>query len=43
MTQWFNARRSGDAITAELSAHPSKRYLNNIGPNGILSAIGGSR
>jgi protein MpaA len=43
MTQWFNARLDGDAITAELAAHPSRRYLTRIGPNGLLRAIGGSR
>lgn len=43
MTMWFNRRLDGASITAELSASPSTMYLKNTAPNGILSAVGGSR
>lgn len=43
MTQWFNKRRSGDSITAELSANPSRRYLTKVGPNGMLRTLNASR
>ena len=43
MTQWFNRRRDGDAITAELAAQPTGRYLRDVAPNGILRTIGGTR
>ncbi|MDF2967315.1 MAG: hypothetical protein K0Q93_1093 [Nocardioidaceae bacterium] len=43
MTQWFNARRDGDSITAEFSQRPSARYLRSTAPNGLLRAIGGHR
>ena len=43
MTQWFNARRDGDSITAEFSQRPSPRYLRRTAPNGLLRTIGGHR
>jgi protein MpaA len=43
MTQWFNHRHDGDAITAELSAAPSRRYLDAVAPNGLLRTIRGAR
>ena len=43
MTQWFNARRDGDSITAEFSQRPSGRYLSRTAPNGLLRTIGGHR
>ncbi len=39
MTQWFNKRRAGDSITAELAAHPQRRYLNKVCPNGMLRTV----
>lgn len=39
MTQWFNKRRSGAAVTVELGKSPSKRYLKRVGPRGLLRAI----
>ena len=43
MTQWFNKRRAGDSITAELAAHPRPRYLTTVCPNGMLRTVGGRR
>lgn len=43
LTQWFNARHAGVAITVELGADPSRRYLNRVAPRGLLRAVGGSR
>ena len=43
MTQWFNHRHDGDAITAELSAAPSQRYLDAVAPNGLLRTVSGVR
>jgi protein MpaA len=43
MTQWFNAGHSGFAVTVELSADPSRRYLRGRGPRGLLRALGGRR
>ena len=43
MTQWFNKRRPGDSITAELAAHPRPRYLHKVCPNGMLRTVGGRR
>lgn len=43
MTQWFNKRRRGAAITVELGRSPSKRYLTEIAPRGLLRAVGGRR
>lgn len=43
MTQWFNRRHDGFAVTVELPADPSRRYLNRRAPRGLLRALGGSR
>ncbi len=43
MTQWFNRRTDGASITVELAGDPSRRYLTDIGPNGLLRAVSGSR
>ncbi|UYM06175.1 M14 family zinc carboxypeptidase [Solicola gregarius] len=43
MTQWFNKRRRGAAITVELGTSPSKRYLTRVAPRGLLRAVGGRR
>jgi protein MpaA len=43
MTQWFNSRHHGFAVTVELSAHPSRRYLEGRGPRGLLRALGARR
>lgn len=39
MTQWFNRRRRGVAITVELGRSPSKRYLTRVAPRGLLRAV----
>lgn len=39
MTQWFNKRRSGAAITVELGPSPSRHYLTRVAPRGLLRAI----
>lgn len=43
MTQWFNARHDGVAITVELGESPSRRYLSRTAPRGLLRVLGGSR
>ena len=43
LTQWFNARHDGVAITVELGDSPSRRYLNRVAPRGLLRALGGTR
>ncbi|UPK74068.1 DUF2817 domain-containing protein [Nocardioidaceae bacterium SCSIO 66511] len=43
MTQWFNKRRSGAAVTVELGRSPKKRYLTKVAPRGLLRAVGGRR
>ena len=43
MTQWFNARHDGVAITVELGESPSRRYLTKVAPRGLLRVLGGSR
>jgi predicted deacylase len=43
LTQWFNARHAGVAITVELGTDPNRRYLNRVAPRGLLRAVGGSR
>jgi len=43
MTQWFNARHEGFAITVELGSSPSLRYLTKVAPRGLLRSIGGWR
>ena len=43
MTQWFNRRHDGFAVTVELSADPPRRYLNRRAPRGLLRALGGRR
>ena len=43
LTQWFNARHDGVAITVELGADPGRRYLSRVAPRGLLRALGGSR
>lgn len=39
MTQWFNKRRRGAAVTVELGPSPSKRYLTRVAPRGLLRAV----
>ncbi|MDN5854930.1 MAG: DUF2817 domain-containing protein [Actinomycetia bacterium] len=39
MTQWFNKRRRGVAVTVELGRSPSKRYLTRVAPRGLLRAV----
>lgn len=39
MTQWFNKRRPGIAVTVELGRSPSKRYLRRVAPRGLLRAV----
>lgn len=43
MTQWFNARHPGFALTVELPANPSQWYLDHRGPRGLLRALGAWR
>lgn len=43
MTQWFNARHDGFAITVELGYSPSVRYLTKVAPRGLLRTIGATR
>lgn len=43
MTQWFNHRHDGFAITVELGLSPSHRYLTKVAPRGLLRSIGGRR
>lgn len=43
MTQWFNARHDGFAITVELGYTPSARYLTKVAPRGLLRSVGGRR
>jgi len=43
MTQWFNHRHDGFAITVELPADPSRRYVERRAPRGLLRALGGRR
>jgi protein MpaA len=43
LTQWFNARHDGVAITVELGESPTRRYLHRVAPRGLLRAIGGAR
>jgi len=43
MTQWFNARHDGFAITVEMGSSPSLRYLTKVAPRGVLRSIGGHR
>jgi protein MpaA len=43
MTQWFNARHDGFAITVELGYTPSARYLTKVAPRGLLRSVGGHR
>lgn len=43
MTQWFNARHDGFAVTVELPAEPTQRYLRRRAPQGLLRALGAQR
>ena len=43
MTQWFNHRHDGFAITVELGSSPTKHYLTKVAPRGLLRSIGGRR
>jgi protein MpaA len=43
MTQWFNRRLSGVAVTVEYGAHMTWRQKYVTGPKGILAAIGATR
>ncbi|MGI8614348.1 MAG: M14 family zinc carboxypeptidase [Nocardioidaceae bacterium] len=43
MTQWFNARHAGSAITVELGDSPARHYLHDVAPRGLLKAVGAAR
>jgi murein peptide amidase A len=43
MTQWYNRRFPGVAVTVEYGAHPRARYVHRIAPRGLLRAVGGRR
>ena len=43
LTQWFNHRFEGAAVTVEYAAHPSWRRMNIRAPRQLLRAFGGSR
>lgn len=43
LTQWFNRRHDGFAVTVELPADPSAHYLDRRGPRALLRALGASR
>jgi predicted deacylase len=42
MTDWYNSRFAGTAVTVEFGAHPSRRYLRGQAAHGTLRAILGS-
>jgi protein MpaA len=39
MTQWFNFRHEGTAVTVEFGAHPGWRYLSNKAKFGTVRAV----
>lgn len=39
MTQWFNRREPGAAVTVELGTSPTKHYLTEVAPRGLLHAV----
>ncbi len=39
MTQWFNDRLSGTAVTVEFGRHPSRHYLHNRARRGTVRAV----
>lgn len=43
MTQWFNAKLPGQAITVEYGAHMTWRQKHVTGPTGLLAAVGAAR
>lgn len=43
MTQWFNRRFPGAAVTVEYGARMTWRQKNVTGPRGLLTAVGASR
>jgi predicted deacylase len=43
MTQWFNKRLPGAALTVEYGGSMSRRQVNVTGPNGLLAAVYASR
>lgn len=43
MTQWFNLRLSGAAITVEYGHHLSRRQAHRTGPRGLLRTIRATR
>ena len=43
LTQWFNNRFDGVAVTVEYGADPSWRRMNVVAPRQLLRALGGSR
>jgi len=43
LTQWFNNRFDGVAVTVEYGAEPSWRRMNVVAPRQLLRALGGSR
>jgi predicted deacylase len=43
MTQWFNKRFPGAALTVEYGAHMTRHQKYVIGPTGLLASIGATR
>jgi protein MpaA len=43
MTEWFNARFRGVAVTVEYGRGLSRRQATRTGPTGLLRAIGATR
>ncbi|UDY22835.1 M14 family zinc carboxypeptidase [Nocardioides sp. Kera G14] len=43
LTQWFNASFPGTAVTVELGAHPTTRYLTKVAPRALLGVFGARR
>ena len=43
MTQWFNKRLPGAALTVEYGAHMTWQQRNTTGPTGLLASIGATR
>jgi hypothetical protein len=43
LTQWFNKRHDGVAVTVEYGADPRFRRMNRYAPRQLIRALGGSR
>jgi murein peptide amidase A len=43
MTQWYNRRFPGVAITVEYGPRPRDRYVNRVAARGLLRSVGGRR